>query len=376
MDLSEKQRFDLRMNSVSNSAHLALVELEADIVDSLKTSEITKLPNISLVCSQPQVSWGMRPQLLEFLAQAQSALDILPGTLSLAVNILDRYMSRRIVYARHYQLLGCVCLWLAAKTVDDKHKVPTSCALAYLCGGSYAESMFSEMELHVLTTLDWSILAPTALDFVDFNVAEVARQLGGEVFGPDEYNIIRCMSQYACECALFSKETSACRPSLVAASAVTLSAIVFDVLESRGWSQDIPRGCARESFDALAAILANPPQEIAERHSRDDQCEATGLFSQFFSALAANSPYSSNILYGVAPYCPNLDYYSSPAEPSTPVRWRHESTDSRGTVSPLDDELASPQGSIISPHTLFVPLTPEEMYFHSNAMLWQTERRK
>lgn len=364
------------MATVSDAAHLALVELEADIVGSLRASEVTKLPSISLVCSQPQVSWEMRPQLLEFLAQAQSAFELLPETLSLAVNILDRYMSRRIVYARHYQLLGCVCLWLAAKTVDDKHKVPTSYSLAYLCGGSYAESMFSEMELHVLTTLDWSILAPTALDFVDLNVAEVARHLGGEVFGPEEYNIIRCMSHYACECALFNKETAACKPSVIAASAVALSAIVLDVLEPRGWSPVFPMGCTRECFDALAAILTAPPTEIAERHSGDDQCEAADLFSEFFSALVSNSQYTSYVPNGTAPYCSSMDYYSSPEEPSTPIRSRHMSIDSRGTISPLDDALISPEGSINSPHTLFVPLTPDETFFQNIAYPWNIERQK
>ena len=40
----------------------------------------------------------MRPYLIDFLIEAHAAFALLPETLFLTVNLLDRYCSRRVVY--------------------------------------------------------------------------------------------------------------------------------------------------------------------------------------------------------------------------------------------------------------------------------------
>lgn len=62
----------------------------------------------------------MRPYLIDFLVEIHSQYRLRPETLHLAVNIADRYTSKRIVYKRHYQLVGCAALWVAAKFEDAK----------------------------------------------------------------------------------------------------------------------------------------------------------------------------------------------------------------------------------------------------------------
>ena len=62
----------------------------------------------------------MRPYLVDFLIEAHAAFQLLPETLFLAVNLLDRYCSKRVVYKRHYQLVGCAALLIAAKYGDRK----------------------------------------------------------------------------------------------------------------------------------------------------------------------------------------------------------------------------------------------------------------
>ena len=62
----------------------------------------------------------MRPYLIDFLIEIHSQYRLRPETLCLAVNIADRYTSKRIVYKRHYQLVGCAALWIAAKFEDAK----------------------------------------------------------------------------------------------------------------------------------------------------------------------------------------------------------------------------------------------------------------
>src|SRR2546423_10972908 len=103
----------------------------------------------------------MRPYLLDFLIEAHTAFQLLPATLFLTVNLLDRYCSKRVVYKRHYQLVGCAALLIAAKYGDKKDKVPTIKELKSMCCSLYDDDMFLQMEWHVLSTLVWAIGHPT-----------------------------------------------------------------------------------------------------------------------------------------------------------------------------------------------------------------------
>lgn len=337
------------MSIVDDAAHLALVELDEDIFCSLKQEECQKTANAELVRSQPQVDDAMRPRLLEFLAQAQSAYGMEPETFTLAVNVLDRYMSQRVVFARHYQLLGCVCLWLAAKATDSKSKVPTTGALAYLCADTYAESMFREMELHVLTTLEWNIMAPIAADFVDVSLSEVSCALAPSVDAND-YEKLNSMARFLCDCALFSPELVGTKASTLAASSVALSTVVLDVVECRRWPTFYPTGCVCHCFEALVSLLSNVPRECLARH----EGEVPLYFSDFCRRLAEST------LISMGRCLSKRNYYGlESSEPSTPVQSRQVSIDSGFPITPSDEGLTTPRAEVPSPDTYFVPLTPE-----------------
>ncbi|KAH9946700.1 cyclin [Amylocystis lapponica] len=111
---------------------------------------------------QPEIRWHMRPCLVDFLVEIHFTFRLRPETLYLTLNIIDRYVSRRIVYVKHYQLVGCAALWIAAKFEDAKERVPTVQELAQICRETYEESAFIQMEGHVLQTIQWTLGHPTA----------------------------------------------------------------------------------------------------------------------------------------------------------------------------------------------------------------------
>ncbi|KAI0321712.1 cyclin-like protein [Amylostereum chailletii] len=111
---------------------------------------------------QPEIKWHMRPCLVEFLVELHFSFRLRPETLYLTLNIVDRYVSRRIVFIKHYQLVGCAALWIAAKFEDAKERVPTVQELVHFCRDTYDESAFIQMEGHVLTTIQWTLGHPTA----------------------------------------------------------------------------------------------------------------------------------------------------------------------------------------------------------------------
>ncbi|KAI8710913.1 Cyclin N-terminal domain-containing protein [Fusarium sp. LHS14.1] len=75
----------------------------------------------------------MRSYLIDFLIETHAAFALLPETLFLTVNLLDRYCSKRVIYKQSYQLVGCAALLIAAKYGDRKDRVPRIHQLNNLC---------------------------------------------------------------------------------------------------------------------------------------------------------------------------------------------------------------------------------------------------
>ena len=158
----------------------------------------------------------MRPYLLDFIVEAHAAFQLLPETLFLAVNLLDRYCSKRVVYKRHYQLVGCAALLIAAKYGDKKDRVPTIRELRSMCCSLYDEEMFTQMEWHVLQTLNWMIGHPTVDSFLQIALSEIA-------YDPE----LEHMAWYLCEIALFHKDFVSTKPSVMARSSLALARCIL-----------------------------------------------------------------------------------------------------------------------------------------------------
>ncbi|GAA5843994.1 hypothetical protein JCM11251_005936 [Rhodosporidiobolus azoricus] len=120
------------------------------------------MANAELIDQQPELKWYMRGYLVDFLVEIHLQHRLRPETLYLALNIVDRYVSKRIVFKKHYQLVGCAALWIAAKFEDAKDRVPTLPELVDMCSNAYDEKAFVQMEGHVLSTIGWIVGHPTA----------------------------------------------------------------------------------------------------------------------------------------------------------------------------------------------------------------------
>lgn len=157
-----KKQYNYVLEVLESQANKKLIsEYEKDIKNVLARTEMSSSVNPSMMDLQPELRWFMRPYLLDFLIELHSSFRLQLQTLFLCLNIIDRYCSRRIVFKRHYQLVGCTALWIAGKFEDKKSRVPTLRELAIMCRNAYDEEMFTQMEMHILSTLEWSLSHPT-----------------------------------------------------------------------------------------------------------------------------------------------------------------------------------------------------------------------
>ncbi|GBE78385.1 cyclin [Sparassis latifolia] len=170
--------------------------------------------SITSMDQQPEIRWHMRPCLVDFLVEIHFTFRLRPETLYLALNIIDRYVSRRIVYVKHYQLVGCAALWIAAKFEDAKDRVPSIEDLVQICGkGTYDQIAFIQMEGHVLQTIQWSLGHPTAEAWLRLLCAD--RWL--------EETRVQHVARFLMEITLFYREFVRCLPSSIALGSLTLA---------------------------------------------------------------------------------------------------------------------------------------------------------
>lgn len=191
-------------------------EYAQDMQEHMHRMDADTMPDVDSIDIQTEIQWFMRPYLLDFLVEAHSAFQLLPETLFLTVNLLDRYCSKRVVYKRHYQLVGCAALLIASKYGDKKEKVPTIKELKSMCCSLYDDDMFLQMEWHVLSTLGWAIGHPTVDNFLKMATKDKVQDVE-----------VEHLSLYILEIALYHRDFVSKRSSTLALASLALSRSVL-----------------------------------------------------------------------------------------------------------------------------------------------------
>ncbi|KAF9478039.1 cyclin [Pholiota conissans] len=199
---------------------------------------------------QPEIKWHMRPCLVDFLVEIHFTFRLRPETLYLTLNIVDRYVSRRVVYVKHYQLVGCAALWIAAKFEDAKERVPTVQDLVQICRDTYEESAFIQMEGHVLTTIDWALGHPTAEAWLRLQCC-----------GPStEDPKVQHVARFLMEITLFYREFIKYTPSTISLAALCLARYLCGKTR-RIWEETDK---CLEVIDLLDTRLAHHVNDLSE----------------------------------------------------------------------------------------------------------------
>lgn len=240
--------------------------------DANLTQEET-LPDANLIDMQREIQWFMRPYLIDFLIEAHAAFSLLPETLFLTVNLLDRYCSKRVVYKQHYQLVGCAALLIAAKYGDKKDRVPQINELNNMCCGLYDAGMFTQMEMHVLNTLDWNIGHPTVDFFTQLIVAEER-----------DSREVEHMAAYICEIALYHRDFVSTKPSTMARASLALARAILGKPEVNDGEWD---HVMNVTLLTLSQNLSQPSITLSRKYSNPYYSKVSGKLADFLAQQAA-----------------------------------------------------------------------------------------
>ena len=188
--------YPIELSNAELLSHYETVqEYQQDVIsDMLATSHKYK-PSTKLIDQQPEMNpHQTRSAIVTFLYELSVMTRVTNGIFFQAVRLYDRYCSKRVVLKDQAKLVVATCLWLAAKTwggcnhiinnvviptggrfygPNPRARIPRLSELVHYCGGSdiFDESMFLQMEKHILDTLNWEILEAMINDYV-LNVDE------------------------------------------------------------------------------------------------------------------------------------------------------------------------------------------------------------
>lgn len=126
---------------------LAVTEYVEEIYEHFrKQEEKTMVLPMYMESTQSQINEKMRAILVDWLVEVHMKFRLVPETLFLTVNLIDRFLERSEVARPNLQLLGVSCLLIAAKY--EEIWPPGVNELVYICDSAYTRTDVSSSLSH------------------------------------------------------------------------------------------------------------------------------------------------------------------------------------------------------------------------------------
>ena len=178
---------------------------------------------------QSEVTWKMRSILIDWLVEVHGKFRLLPETIFLAVNIVDRLLSIRTVSLIKFQLVGIVSLFVAAKY--EEVICPSVNSFLYMTDGGYTDEELLSAERYVLKQIDFNLSYPNPINFLR------------RISKADGYDIqTRTVAKYFLEMSVVERKFLGAPPSLIAAAGMWLARKILDRGEWVGSSLSLSLG--------------------------------------------------------------------------------------------------------------------------------------
>lgn len=194
-----------------------------EIISYMKELEIETLPKPGYISIQREITWHMRSVLVDWLIEIQWKLKLLPETLFLTVNIVDRFLSLRTVSVDKLQLVG-----ISATMISSKYEeivTPSVSNFILLTDNAYNKEELLKAERYMLHVLGYVLSYPSPLTFLR------------RVSKADNYDIrSRTIAKYLMECSLIEQSFLGIPGSLLSAASIYLAK---KILRTGEWNNNL-----------------------------------------------------------------------------------------------------------------------------------------
>ncbi|KAJ7593025.1 cyclin [Mycena floridula] len=180
-------------------------EYADDIFKYMAELETEVLPVGDYMSIQPELTWDMRESLVDWLLQVHIQYHMLPETLWIAINIMDRFLSSRAVSRVKLQLVGVASMFIACKY--EEILAPSIDEFVSMTNGAFDKEDLLKGERIVLQVLG-------------FHVSHYCSPYSWmrKISKADDYDLqTRTLSKFLTEVTLMDHRFLTVKPSLVAA---------------------------------------------------------------------------------------------------------------------------------------------------------------
>ena len=149
-------------------------EYIGDILENLIEEEENSILNINpnYLKLQKEINADMRAILIDWLIEVNKRFNFQEETLYKVVNIIDSYLSKKIIKRKYLQLLGITSLIISAKL--NEIYLPKISNYSDITDKTYNQEEIKKMEEEILNTLNFNLLVPTQLSFYEI----ISQKLG------------------------------------------------------------------------------------------------------------------------------------------------------------------------------------------------------
>ncbi|KAH6559937.1 hypothetical protein BASA83_000163 [Batrachochytrium salamandrivorans] len=190
---------------------LLVSEYAQDIYSHLLDMEVRTMPtHTHYMDIQPTLEWHMRTRLLCWIVQVHNRFRLVPETLFLTVNIIDRFLGVKQVSLEKLQLVGVTSLLIASKYED--RMAPSIADLVYMVDRGYQAEDILQAERFILGMLRFELGYPGPYGFMR------------RISAADGFDTtVRNLSKYILEVAMLDQRLLGIPPSHLAAGAMLLA---------------------------------------------------------------------------------------------------------------------------------------------------------
>ena len=130
-----------------------------DICNELFKNEEKYLVDPKYMSNQSDINHRMRAILIDWLIDVHLKYKLVPQTMYIAVNLIDRYLEKNETNRAKLQLVGVTAMFIACKY--EEIYPPDLKDFVYITDGAYVKQDVLDMEYKMLKSLEFNITFPT-----------------------------------------------------------------------------------------------------------------------------------------------------------------------------------------------------------------------
>ncbi|EEF45957.1 cyclin A, putative [Ricinus communis] len=219
-----------------------------DIYSNRRVNELDQRPSTNYMERlQHDITPNMRGILIDWLVEVCEEYKLVPDTLYLTVNLIDRFLSKNFIEKQRLQLLGVTCMLIASKY--EEICAPRVEEFCFITDNTYTKRQVLKMESQLLNFLYFQVSVPTTKTFLRRFIQ--AAQASYKVPCVE----LEFLANYLAELTLIEYDFLKFLPSLIAASAVFLARWTLNQSD-HPWNPTLEHYTSYDSSELKTTVLA------------------------------------------------------------------------------------------------------------------------